>query len=218
MGNRFGQAYALTALSPICAGSDDDGISHDAWVRRELRELNTRSESPFAGVPTTHLARMVVIDDSPFEGIPARVDHLRSKYLLFTSNFDGRTASTNGKDDDAVLATYLESLRTGMSETIARLYRHCVDFPGVSDPVAFRDYFKRCQIKTSFFFGAYEDATVNDVLRALDLQRRFGAFVAEHQSLPSRGTEMTPETVQSAFSNFMATMREAPTPAPGTFL
>jgi hypothetical protein len=206
MSNRFGQAYGLTVLSPITGGVDEHGLSRDVALRRELRELNAAPESPFADVPTTHLARWVVIDDAPFEGVPAKVDHFASKYLLFTSNFD-----TNGQADDAAFGVYMESLRTAIPQVLERLYQHCLGFPGVENPEAFRIYMKACQVPTTFFFGAYQDATVEQVLRALDAQRRMSAFVLEQQH-----SRPTPERLKQAFGSFLSDIKQAPTPRPGT--
>ena len=87
MSNRFGQAFGLTIMSPILNDADAAGAAHDIALRQDLRDLN-RAESPFVRVDGTHLARWVILDEAPFESIPAKVDHFKSKYLLFTSNFD----------------------------------------------------------------------------------------------------------------------------------
>lgn len=206
MSNRFGQAYGLTLLSPILGDSDTNGVAHDVDLRRELRELNGQPASPFANVPTTHLARWVVIDGAPFEGVPAKVDHFASKYLIFTSNFDA-----GAHDDDKGLSDYLELLRTKIPGTVERLYRHCVGFPGVKDATAFHAYMKRCQVPTSFLFGAYAEASVEEVLRALDAQRRMSEFVAAHQAKRSPA-----EQLQQQFIEFIAELHAARPPRPGT--
>ena len=206
MSNRFGQAYGLTLMSPILGGMDERGVAHDIALREELRALNDSPETPLAAVPTTHLARWVVIDDACFEGTPAKVDHFASKYLLFTSNFDG-----GAKTDEQALGDYLDVMRSSIAGTLERLYRHCVGFPGVQSADAFRTYMKRCQFTTTFFFGAYPTARVDAVLRALDAQRRFSAFVLANQT-----NRAQPERLQQAFAAFMTELRSAPTPRPGT--
>lgn len=206
MSNRFGQAYGLTLLSPILCDADANGLPQEVSLRRELRELNALPESPFAEVPTTHLARWVLIDDAPFEGARAEIDHLASKYLIFTSNFDAGTS-----DDDTALGNYLELLRTKIPGTIESLYRHCIGFPGVKDAAAFQGYMKRCQVPTSFLFGAYKQDSVEAVLRALDAQRRMGEFVAAQQAKRS-----PPAQLQQDFNAFMAGLHAARPPRPGT--
>ena len=207
MANRFGQAYGFTALTAILSGEAETGATHDAALRRELARLNT-GESPFADLPTTHLARWVILPEAPFESIPAKVDHFQSKYLLFTSNFDG------GADaDDVALGRYLESMRVSIPDVLARVYSHCVGFPGVRDAGAFAAYFKSAQVKTTFLFGAYANATVDQVLRALVAQRRVGDFIVEHQERRS-----SPAELQAAFGALRASLTASLTPRPGRFL
>ncbi len=199
MANKSDQAYGLTVLSPILPGMTAEGIPHDLAIRRELLALDALDESPFADVPTTHLARWVVIDTLPYEGIPAIVDQLAYKYLLFTSNFDGD------------LDEYLELMRAQMPEAITRIWSHCLAFPGVANPASFANYIKRCQVETSFFFGAYTKYTLSEVLRALDAQQKMASFVAEEQEKGS-----APAALQRSFRDFVASLAAAPTPRPGT--
>lgn len=198
MSNTFGQAYGLTLLSPIRGGHVDGGPSRDIAIREALRRISALGESPLASVATTHLARWVVIDDAPFEGYPATVDRFASKYLLFTSCFDGE------------LAPYVELLRTRIPDTINAVYQHCHGFPGTSDARAFFDYITRCQVKTSFFFGAYPTASVDQVLRALEAQRRVARFIEQQQDAGP-----APAALQQSFRDLMAGLRSAPTPRPG---
>ncbi len=206
MSDRFGQAYGLTLMSPLIGEPDVDGTAHDVAIRGELRALNAEPESPFARVPTTHLARWVVIDDAPYEAEPAKVDHLQSKYLLFTSNFDGGTL-----DDTTALNTYLESLRTQITEVVERLYRHCVGFPGTSTPAAFQNYMWRCRIPTTFLFGAYGQATQDQVQRSLSVQRRLSDFVRAQQA-----TRPTPEILKQRFLQLAATAGLVAPQVPGS--
>ena len=207
MSNRFGQAYGLTAITPILGGLDETGVPHDVALRRELRALNTAPESPFAYLATTHLARWVILDEAPFESIPAKVDHFQSKYLLFTSNFDGA-----GDSSDVALARYVESMRTAIPGILARLYGHCVGFRGTSDARAWLNYVKECQVTTTFFFGAYPDASVDQVLRALEMQKRVGDFIADQQD-----ARPTPAALQKAFIELRTSLAQAPTRRPGTY-
>src|SRR5580693_4250931 len=88
MSNLSGSVYGLTILSPII---DDENAtpSHDLQIRAYLAHLSTREDSLFAVAPGTHLARLVVMDDVIYVGMPSCEEHLRSKYLVFESNCDG---------------------------------------------------------------------------------------------------------------------------------
>lgn len=197
MGNRAGQAYGLTLLSPILHGDDAEGRSHDAAIRDELRRLGEGGASPFAEIPIVHLARWCVIDDAPFEGIPAKVDRLASKYLLFSACFDGE------------LQPFVQLMQTRIPDTLDALYSHCVGYRGLRDPGLFYQYLVRCQVETSFFFGAYPDATLERVLRALEAQRQAARFIENHQGAQ-------PSVLQKSFREFVARLTSTPTPRPGT--
>jgi hypothetical protein len=197
MSNQAGQAYGLTILSPIRAGVDPSGVSHVEAVRRALAELPLGPGSPFTRVSATHLTRLVVIDDVPFEWVPAKEDHLRSAYLLFTSNFDG------------ALDPYLEAMRLTMADAIDRIWGRCVAFPGTQDAAAFRDYMHKCQVETTFFFGAYPEYPTEKVRRALDASRRLADFVVSHQ-------QSNDDQLLQDFRRFAKELERAPTPAPAT--
>ncbi|MCA9221149.1 MAG: hypothetical protein KDA71_12535 [Planctomycetales bacterium] len=198
MPNRSGQAYGLTALSPIIR---DTGRTpaHETEIREFLGSLDREENSPFSKIPTMHLCRWTVIDDVPYQAHPAHEEHLKSKYLMFTANFDG--------DRDTTLALMAEHI----PDTLNAIYRHCVGFEpvGVGNSQAFCRYIARCQITTSLFFADYPDARLSDVLRALQLQREFVPTMARLQG-------QSPAQVQQQFLAFAERMQNAPIPRPGT--
>ena len=196
MPNTSGGSYGLTVLSPI----DDDRSrppSRTCQLREFLDGLPTGAGSPFARLAEHHFVRFAVIDDVFFEGYPAKVDHLQSPYLLFTSDFNG--------DLDA----YLRLLVAEVPEVIRGIWGHCYGFPGTADPAKFVEYIKRCQVTTTLYFADNPDTTVEQVLRALDVQRRMIGFIEQTQGLPA-------DTLQEAFRRFMAEVRASPTPRPGS--
>jgi hypothetical protein len=196
MQNSSGQAYGLTVLSPIRNGPDN-GPSHADHVRSAVSRLGTGAASPLAEVPGTHMARLAVLDDVFYQSYPASADHLKSKYLFFSSNIDGP------------LETWLEALRTRIPDDVDRIWRHCVGYPGTQEAAAFRGYFERCQVNNAIFFADYPDATVADVLRALDTQRAFIDFVVRNQLAG-------PADLKEAFDEFMDELQSRPAPAPGS--
>src|SRR6516165_3152748 len=88
MANRNGNVYGLTILSPIINDPAAD-VSHAVAIRMYLAGLARNESSPFAKVSSTHMARLTVMDDVVFVGHPAHEEHLKSRYLVFESNFDG---------------------------------------------------------------------------------------------------------------------------------
>lgn len=196
MPNQNGAVYGLTFLSPII---DDEKAtpSHDLQIRNYLATLPTREDSPFAFAPGTHLARLVVMDDVIYVGMPACEEHLKSKYLVFESNCDG--------DSD----TYLSGLAATIPEYLDAIWKHCVGYPGAVNRQAFIDYMKACQLDTTFFFAAVNDKSVPVTLRALQNQTAVADFIATHQG-------MDPATLQREFIQFVAHLKSRSLPRPGS--
>jgi len=195
MGNQNGAVYGLTILSPII---DDETVvpSHDLQIRKYLASLSTGEDSPFALAPGTHLARLVVMDDVIYVGMPACEEHLKSKYLVFESNCDGD------------LESYLAGLARNAPQHLDAIWSHCVGYPGAADTQAFIRYMKACQIETTFFFAAVKDKSVTQTLRALQTQRAVADFIADHQGMP-------PKQLQIEFDRFIEHLKSEPGPRPG---
>jgi hypothetical protein len=187
--------YGLTILSPII---DDPTIriSHDTALRMFLEKMPRHEDSPFTKVSATHICRLVVMDDVVFVGAPAKEEHLKSKYLIFSSNFYG--------DAEA----YFADMAAKIPDTVTDIWSHCVGFPGVRDSKAFGEYMKKCQIETTFFFAAVNDKTVDQMLHALQVKVEFAAFVEENQG-------KSPAELQAAFTLFWQRLAQLPTPRRG---
>ena len=190
MGNVSGGTYGLTILSPIIEDNHLD-ICHSMELRWYLSQLPRDCRSPFAQLSSTYLARLVVMDDVVFVGHPAHEEHLKSRYLIFESNFDGD------------LDTYLRRMAAETGEFVEAVWKHCVGFPGVADVEAFLSYMKRCQLQTTFFFADVNDQTVASTLSALKAQAALGRFMEKHQGLPAA-------ELQKAFGEFYRKLRLSP--------
>ncbi len=158
------QTHGLIALAPILPG-------REGAVRAALDRLPSGADSPFARSGATHFARWVIINRLMYAGPPQPRDTLRSPYLLFTSHYDG------------ALDAYLDELCARLPTELDALYRHCVGYPGVRDRRAFAAWLRRGQVAPSFYFGAYADASLGQVLTALDLRERLRAFALATQGL-----------------------------------
>jgi len=157
MSNRNGSIYGLTILSPI---RSDAGIPHNLAIRTYLAELPRDQHSPFARLSSTHMARLAVLDDK---------EYLTTQYVVFESNFDGD------------LDIYLSRMARETPNFVDSVWKHCVGYPGVSDPLAFTAYMKKCQLATTFFFADVNNKTVQQTLQALHAQRSVAAFILENQ-------------------------------------
>src|SRR5271156_973281 len=198
MPNQSGRVYGLTILSPIKEDPNSE-VSPNLALRIYLAKLPRHRNSPFAKLSSTHFARLVVMDDVVYVGMPACEEHLQSKYLVFESNFDGD------------LDTYLERMAVEIPETVDAVWKHCVGFPGAADVAAFKTYMKKCQIETTFFFADVNDKTVQQTLRALQTQSAVTAFIVKHQGAP-------PNVLQAAFAHFIEKLDKAPAPVPAATL
>jgi len=199
MPNQNGSVYGLTILSPIL--NDEKATpSHDLQIRRYLATLPTGENSPFAQAPGTHLARLVVMDDVIYVGMPACEEHLKSKYLIFESNIDCA---------DGNLERYLRGLAETVPEQVDAIWSHCVGYPGLGNIKAFVDYMKACQMETTFFFAAVNDRSLPQSLQALQTQKAVAEFIAMHQG-------MEPAKLQAEFVAFAARLNAEPIPKPGS--
>jgi hypothetical protein len=205
--NQSGNAYALTLLCPILQDSpaqpveEMTGQSHADLLRYELQQLRVSDESPMARVPNTYLSRLFVLNDVPYQGHPAVLEHLKSSYLVFESNFHG------GLDD------YLRGMWNAVEQEIRAILSHCVGFDRVSDLETFVAYIKKCQITTTFFFNGSSDEPLETQLKSLYLKQEFSQFAFENQGRSAAD-------LQAAFLRFIertAPAKARPTWKPGAY-
>jgi hypothetical protein len=192
--NKSGGMYGLTILSPI---KDDPNaeVSHNLALREHLASLPRGAHSAFTKVSGTHFARLVVMDDVVYVGMPACEEHLQSKYLIFESNFDGD------------LDSYLQVLAREIPDVVNAIWKHCIGYPGTANLAEFKKYMKDCQVETTFFFAAVNDKTLQETLRALQVQSAVAAFIQKHQDKPAHG-------LHAAFVAFAEKLKRTPTPPP----
>jgi hypothetical protein len=190
MSNISGKTYGLTILSPIIEDSRLD-VCHSMELRWYLSQLPRDYRSPFAQLSSTYLARLVVMDDVVFVGHPAHEEHLKSRYLIFETNFDGD------------LETYLRRMATETKDFVEAVWNHCVGFPGTANVDAFIAYMKRCQLETTFFFADVNDETVESTLKALKAQAALTCFIERYQGRPA-------SEVQCAFGEFYQRLHKSP--------
>lgn len=165
--NRSGQAWALTVLTPIAPGREQE-------LRGYLEGLGAAGGlSPLARVPRTHFARWVIVPDFVNDAAQPAQDSLGCQYLLFTANVDG---SFDG---------YLDGLCSQIVPEVARIWGCCIGYPQPDTVTALKAYLRHNRIDTGFFFSAYPDASVAEVLHSLDVRERMIAFAAGAQHLPA---------------------------------
>jgi hypothetical protein len=199
--NTAGNLYGLTTLCPIVIGTPpDEDRSYESCLRATLAALPDHKDSFFAAVPNTYLARFYILKDVFYESRPARKEHLKSQYLVFSSDFHGG------------LHDYLHGLWHHGESDVRAIWQHCVAFSEVSDADSFIAYIERCQLTNNVLFNGSTDQPLAEQLKGLYLKQRFGAFVAEHQGFE-------PAALKRAFTEFVESVRiddlSAPTWRPG---
>jgi len=195
MGNQSGNVYGLTIFSPI-VNDDNADVSHNLALRAYLAGLPRDCSAPFAKISGTHMCRLVVLDDVIYPGLPTRVDHLKSSYLVFESNVDG--------DVDA----YLERMAREAAQEVDAIWSHCEGYPGIKNVREFVRYMRSCQLTTTFYFADVNDKTVEQTLRALQVQAGLATFIERNQG-------KSPVELKQAFLSFWESLSATPAPAPG---
>jgi len=194
--NISGNAYALTMLCPIKPGVEDNRIYADL-IRDQFESWNMASVSPMSRVPNTYLCRFFVLDDIYTQSLPGAsiwdalsdirlipsneqrlaalpsTDHLKSRYLVFTSNLHGDV-------DD-----YLHGMWQSINAEIKTIWKYCYGFDGVNDEASFIAYVKKCSLDTSLFFVGSNDDSLAAQLKALYVKQEFSRFAQESQDLPA---------------------------------
>ena len=190
MPNKSGNAYALTVLCPILQGCPKlcpegmDDQTYSALIRYELQQLRVGEQSPMARIPNTYLSRLFVLDDVPYQGKPAHLEHLKSNYLVFSSNFHGE------------LDDYLTGMWNAINQEIKAILKYCAGFSTVNNAETFIRYVKACQVTTTFFFNGSTDEPLAEQLKSLYLKQELSKFVFDNQG---KG----PVELQAAFQEFV---------------
>jgi hypothetical protein len=190
MANKSGNSYALTLLCPILPGVPKEcpegleGQPNVACLRYALQKVRLNQDSPMSRVPNTYLCRFYILNDVPYQGHPSALEHLKSNYLVFSSNFHGE------------LDDYLTGMWNAVKDEVQFVLGHCVGFDKVRNVKDFIAYIKRCQVNTTFFFNGSTDEPLADQLKNLYIKQEFSKFAFENQGKSAR-------ELQQAFQAFV---------------
>ena len=158
LNDRLGRSLAtFCALVPI---------ADERAVRDEVERWPRGEQSPFAAVPRTHFARFVIVRGLPRQVAAQPADVLGAPYLMLSAFFDG--------DPDRWVADLVAEI----PDQLGRALGSCTGFPG--DPRthghAVRAWLVEHRVPATAIFGAYPDASVDDVRAALAFRERFREF------------------------------------------
>lgn len=158
LNDRLGASLAtFCALVPL---TDADA------ARAEIERWPLHGDSPFSRLEQVHFARFVIVPRLERQVADQPADDLASPYLMFSVFFDG--------ERDALLAALCDEL----ADEADRAWRPCRGYPGHprEHGATFRRWLEDHRVPATAIFGAYPDASVRDVRRALDFRARFREF------------------------------------------
>jgi len=188
MPNRSGNAYGLTVLCPL-KEVDSNNNSVTIKLKKLLFDFNTletgKYHNPMSKVPNTYFSRFYILEDVFFEDYPYELEHLKSKYLVFTSNFYGE------------LDEYLGGMYDALEQEIKIIWQDCYGFDVAAiNKEGFKKYIKKCQVETTFYFNGSTDDSLNEQLKSLYIKQEFSKFVFEN-------SHKNPEELQQLFKQFI---------------
>lgn len=158
LNDRLGASLAtFCALVPLAdaKGAEDEILS---WP--------LRADSPFTRLEQVHFARFVIIPRLERQDAAQPADELATPYLMFSAFFDG--------ERDALLTALTEEL----GDEADRAWRHCRGYPGHprEHGATFRAWLEEHRVPATAIFGAYADASLADIRRALAFRAKFRDF------------------------------------------
>jgi hypothetical protein len=165
------KALETSEFTAILALRTETGTAREQLLER-LREVDATRPSPFLAATSVHQARFVVLERAKLAASDAAADFPFGP-LVFSFVHDG--------DLEAALHELFE--RCG--ETLDRILAHCSDYPGESDRAGCVQQLMAAGVPSQFSYRD-GDAPRAEVLRALELRRRFVEFVIHQQRASDR--------------------------------
>lgn len=166
IGYRRNKAREVTLLCPY-------DPANAGPMMEAITAINRAPQSPFAGLPEVHFARMLMIDNTDFPcpaGVPRERIGLSNGYLLVNAVFDG---SRRG----FVERLWTEAQRpAGIGSALSFCYGYG---EAVASRQAFRRYARRCAVRATWHFRDSPRTSVADVVTALARQRAMVQLLAE---------------------------------------
>lgn len=157
---------ALTVVAPVAPGRRADlecvlgTIAADVRARR--LDHASGAVLPFADLTTVHFARLLVADFSTDE---RRASDPR---LVFCTDYDGDAAA------------HLDELSRVAAAGLARVFDHCVRFPGDPEPAQdVRAFIERYRLDERILFAGAPGRTVQDIREDARLRENVERFLAD---------------------------------------
>jgi hypothetical protein len=104
------------------------------------------------------------------EELTKNADRIGTVHDLRFVIFDNDTRCIFASVFDGDWETYIDDFATIVPDAIDLLFQEAVDYPGVRSP-GIKDFIAKHQVSAMAFYGAYTDASVRDVWKALKVKK-----------------------------------------------
>lgn len=152
----------FAALLPVREGAERE-------VRETVRALASGEASPFARLPGTLFARLILVPrlrdrhERELSGVPF--------CLYFAAEFD------------LVAGRWLEALRASLPDELDRMFAPCLGYPGAGAGQGFASWMLEHRVPAGFSLHGYPELATEQVARALELRERIVAFALDSRGL-----------------------------------
>lgn len=166
-----GKAFAITNTTPMPPWKTPI-LRFIFWVIGVFG-IPRQAQKDLKNLSFIHFARWVIIPHKRFPRLSAQqpVESLHYDYLLFCSNFNGSW--------EQYIDAFSEVIPGGMNN----IWRWSVKYPG-SQPISpFLAYIEQNQYDNDYCYNATPGASTTDILRALVLHQKLGAFIPASRNL-----------------------------------
>ena len=196
MSRRSGQIHGYTDFVPIIEATRSQ--SHAEELRGILAALPIGEGTLFSRTRLVHGARLFIIDDVVYNGHPTREEHLAYGYLAMSITFDGE------------LAALAEGIAALGAAEFDRIFSHCYGYEGAESSTRILAYLEACRVQTNVLFVEVDDASLEDVLRAIHAHARIARMIESAQG-------KSPSERKALVRALAARIRQSPPPPPGAF-
>lgn len=162
--NVTADVYHLTTLAPVRPEGKPALTAY-------LRTLPDGAQSPFAAVPGTHFARLIVLDHFGASVGPGPRIPLDPPRLLFAADIDGSPDH------------YVASLCQHITGLAVGIWSHCVGYPGTGDPQRFARWLRSYEVDAALPFATVTGATAAEIVGALEIRTQLADFAVHAQGL-----------------------------------
>jgi hypothetical protein len=165
MSNVAGKAYGMNVITPMRPSR--------TWINRLLFAVGRLHPPLLAGLlnlSIIHFARWVIIPRAKWPGLE-KSPHPENDYMLFVSNF-------NGTWDQ-----YIDAFSDGIPNGLDLFWYSSTGYPGSIPNTPFKNYIRRNQIDTDYYYNATPGSAQRDIKSALRVWAAIDVLASQQNTL-----------------------------------